>query len=328
MEKRLVLVTGGLGYVGTVLVPLLAQRWPVRVYDSMMFGNAIAGTPNVEFIQGDMRDWLKLKEAMGAVTDVVHLAGIVTDELVAMNPDLARKVNEWGTDLLCRAAFQSGTVRRLIYASSSSIYGTQTEGVEASEETAPLPLSEYARQKLDGERACLRYASDTFTVTCVRAATASGPAPRMRLDTIVNIFCQQAYFQGNITVHGGDQWRNNIHVRDMAGFYALLLGAPEGLIHGQVFNISAGNHTAVELAEMVAQIIPAQVLVDCSKKDNRHYRMQCEKAKRVLGWQPQFALEDAIRDNLAFFQKGGVPDPLDSVYFNNKRMATFMRSEN
>lgn len=320
----MILITGGLGYVGTVLVPMMAERYPVRVYDSMMFGNAIAGTPNVEFVKGDIRDGELLREAMKGVTGIAHLAGVVTDELVAMNPAKAREINAEGTRLLCEEAARA-RVQRLVYASSSSIYGTQTEGDEANEETEPKPMSEYARQKLDGERICMSYAS-AMTVVAVRAATASGPAPRMRLDTIVNTFCAQAYFNQRISVWGGDQWRNNIHIRDMADFYAFLLEQPLSAIRGKVWNISAGNHRALDLAEMVSRIIPARIDVDLTRPDRRHYRMDARRVTMDLGWSSAFTLEDAIRDNLAFFKGGEIREPNNDLYFNNRRMAKFMRT--
>ena len=269
MTDRLVLVTGGSGYIGTVLVPLLAKTYPVRVYESMLFGNAIADTPNCEFIQGDIRDEATVRKALDGVTDVIHLAAIVTDALVDLNPKMGREVNNQAVRGLCYAASCAG-VKRLIYASSSSVYGTQPD--ICTEDSLVLPMTEYARQKFQGE--CIVNSFQGYmTVVSVRSATACGPAPRMRADTIVNTFSGQAYFNGEITVHGGDQYRTNIHVADIADLYAFLLDAPADRINGQVFNATRANHTALELAEMVQGIMGGKITVNRDMLDDRHYRM-------------------------------------------------------
>ena len=109
--NRKILVTGGTGYVGTAIVPKLARKYPVRVYCSMHFGNAISWVPNVEFVKGDIRDAIALRQALVGVTDVIHLAAIVTDELAAMNPSLAKDINIGGMEtLLKRYASLSGEV--------------------------------------------------------------------------------------------------------------------------------------------------------------------------------------------------------------------------
>jgi len=320
MERK-VLVTGATGYVGTSIVPLIAKRWPVRAYCRMDFGNAIANTRNVEFMKADMRDTAALAEALEGITDVIHLAGIVTSELAKMNPNLTRDINVRAMDHLCRLAALSG-VSRFIYASSSGVYGTVLE--DATEETMPNPEDIYMQTKLDGEKILEAYAGD-YTVCSVRMASLCGPAPRMRLDTIVNLFSMQAYFKGLITVWGGNQWRTNLHGQEAAGFYQLLLNVSPLLIHREVFNITSGNHIATALASLVADIIPSEVVIDRDKVDERHYRMSAEKAKSILGWKPKRTVEDAIRDNVAWFAAGKVKDPDDVIYYNTRRMESMMK---
>ena len=337
VPTRLVLVTGGTGYVGSVLVPLVAQRYPVRVFCSMHFGNAIAGTPNVEFIKGDIQDPHALAAALLGVTDVIHLAGIVTDALVDMNQEMGMKVNQHATGMLCRLALDAG-VKRLLYASSSSVYGTTAD--PATETTPVQPMTAYADSKLQGEMICLGW-KDKMVVSAVRCATCAGPAPRMRLDTIVNIFCKQAYFDGKITVHGGSQYRSNVHVRDAAALYLHLLDAPAEKINGQVFNLTRENMTAIGIAEKVqralwetyawgipwetyAKEIPIEV--DATKPDNRHYRMDAGNLKRVLGWEPVFSIWEAIMDNFRWFESGKLGDPNSSLYYNTERMKEVIKA--
>lgn len=323
MSDRLVLVTGGSGYIGSVLVPIVAKLYPVRVYETMTFGNPIAGTPNCEFIQGDIRDYSAVRKALEGVTDVIHLAGIVTDDLVDMNQNMAREVNNQAMYHLCWDAVAAG-VKRFIYASSSSVYGTQDD--VCTEGYPTRPMTEYANTKLVGEYIVGECRKDMTTVS-IRSATACGPAPRMRLDTIVNIFSAQAYFKGEITVHGGDQYRTNIHVKDIANLYCRLLDADAKLINGEVFNATASNLTALIIAEMVSDLVACKITVDASKADNRHYRMSAVKLREALNWHPEFTIHDAIVDNLQFFAAGGIKDWQDDIYFNTKRMESTVKAE-
>ena len=322
MEKR-ILVTGGSGYVGSVLVPYLAARgWPVRVLETMEFGNPIAGTPNVEFIQGDIRNRQDVEAALEGCAYVVHLAGIVTDELAAMNPILAVQTNCEAMVGLCLLARAQG-IARFIYASSASVYGASEQ--PCTEATPPAPMSIYAETKLEGEHILKAHLCPGFVGGSLRSATCSGPAPRMRLDTIVNVFCKQAYFDKRITVFDGRQWRSNIHVRDVARAYEVLLRAPKFLVDGLAFNVTAGNHTALEIARMVAGIIPAEIVVDREKVDNRHYKMDATTIRKALGFEPRWSIQDAIVANLAWFEAGMVPNPSDSIYYNTQRMAARMK---
>lgn len=328
-SKRLVLVTGGTGYVGSVLVPhLVRQGFNVRVYCSAAFGNSLPVLSHLEVIRGDIRDTDAVQKALIDVTDVVHLAGIVTDELVDMNPALAQEINVTAMNDLCRLSKDAG-VRRFIYASSSSVYGAVDK--PANEAQTPHPFSAYAQMKLDGESILRKYLSADFRSCSIRSATACGPAPRMRLDTIVNVFCKQAFFDGVITVFGGDQWRTNIHVMDVAKLYAFLLDARLYGVNWQVFNATCSNHQAWELASMVKATLqdvvdrPCEIVIDGTKSDPRSYLMDASKLRHVLGWTPQYSIKDAITDNFRFFENGGIQNPNDDVYYNNRRMAELMK---
>ena len=307
--------------MGTSLIPKLARKYPVVCYSANHFGNAIARVKNVEFIEGDIRDRARVKEAIKGSTDVIHLAGIVTDELAAMNPKLAIEINNTAMEGLCNLAVLAG-IERFIYASSSGVYGTQPDNNVATELTEPRPETVYMRTKLEGETILWRYPQ--LCGVAVRSATCCGPAPRMRLDTIVNVFSKQAYFDGVITVHDGTQWRTNIHVQDATDFYMLLLEARIEHIRGEVFNCTWGNDNAKAIAETVAEIIPAKVNIVSDIKDARQYKMNAYKAEEKLGWIAKRSLWDAIRDNQAFFEGGGIQDPDSDIWYNTRRMASLM----
>ncbi len=328
MSDRLVLVTGGTGYLGSALVPEIAKRYPVRVYCNFAFGNSIEGTPNVEFIKGDIRDYRSVAKAMHGVTDVIHLAGIVTDELVDMNPKLGEQVNDYGTRIVLSEAYKAD-VGRFLYASSSSVYGSQD--FECTEETIPKPQTAYAQSKLDGENEVLSY-KGRMTVCALRMATLCGPAPRMRLDTIVNVFSKQAFYDGKITVFDGRQWRCNVFIDDAVAFWVALLDVESGLINGEVFNFLEKARTATDIAEIVRKAYDVayggftKIEIDISKVDDRHYRMSSEKALRILNFGPaNEGVRQAALMNFKFFSDHLEMDPNDDLYYNTRRMAEAMK---
>ena len=160
----------------------------------------------------------------------------------------------------------------------------------------------------------------------LRSATCCGPAPRMRLDTIVNIFCKQAWFDGEITVFGGDQWRSNVHVRDAAAAYRWLLAkAPSG----ETYNLTKENHTALALAKLVQHAMTRyttrEVRVEVeARPDARHYQMDAAKIRKA-GFTPWKTPDDAARQNFQWFDAGHIKDPNADLYANTKRMAEFMK---
>ena len=325
---RRVLISGATGYVGTALTTLLSKRndLTVRTFDTQHFGNSIEDLPNIEHVKGDITQYQDVKAAMEGVTDVIHLAAIVTDDLVDLNRSYGRTVNVDATKaLLYEAEYQK--VERFIYASSSSVYGLAARNNEAGpdEETPPEPQTAYASQKLEAERHVVTGDWDIPMRVAIRSATCMGPAPRTRLDVVVNIFSSQAWFNHEITVHGGNQYRSNIHVEDVAGLYALMLDAPAEKIDGQVFNATKDNRMVGDIAVVVASELKrlygrhADVIIT-EVEDVRSYRLDPSKLQRVLGWKPFWTLEDAIRDNFAFFEEGGITDPDDAIYRNNDRM--------
>lgn len=326
--KRKILVTGATGYVGSALLPALADTYSQVVgYCNMAFGNAIANTPSVPFIQGDVRDTQKLASALEGVTDVVWLAGIVTDALVDMNVELSREINVGALHAALELCAAKG-IERFILMSSSSVYGSTDE--PATEDTPCRPMTAYAQTKLDQEAELL--GKDwPFIATALRSATLCGPAPRMRLDTIVNAFCKQAYFDCVITVHGGDQWRSNLNVKEMVRIYKLLLDAPGSRIDGHVWNATSGNDTALNLAQRVAsRLIPyraaaPEIIVDPTLRDDRHYRMSGKKLMEQFDYCRRNSIEGAIDDNFFYFRLGGIRDPNNDIYYNTRRMAESMK---
>ena len=312
-----------LKFLWKFLVPLLAQKYRVIVYDTMQFGNSLVGTPNVVFIKGDIQDIDKLSDAMKFCETVVHLAAIVTDELCAMNPEYAVKVNYDGSKNLVEACRVNG-VKRLIYASSSGVYGSQRNGAFATEGIVPKPETVYMETKLAAEQ-YLREAAEKngYEFAAVRSATCCGPAPRMRLDTVVNTFCKQAWFDNEIKVWGGSQWRSNIHVRDAAGFYQFLVDMDSAPFRGPmpIFNINRSVQQVLNIAQLVRALCPksSNIVIE-NIVDTRDYRIESKYVWNRFKWCPLQSIETAIQENFAFFKAGGF-DPTDDLYWNTRRMA-------
>ncbi len=332
MKKiRTVAVTGGAGYVGSVLVPqLLAAGYRVRVLDLYLFGEdslaGARGNPSLEEIRGDIRDQGAVRLAVAGADAVIHLACISNDPSFELDPELGRSINHQAFEPLVRLSRDCG-VSRFIYASSSSVYGV-SDAVEVTEEHPLKPLTEYSRLKCMCEPILLRQQSMAFTTVVVRPATICGYSPRQRLDLTVNILTNHAVNRGVITVLGGKQMRPNLHLQDMTDLYLLLLELPAEKIAGKVYNAGYQNRTVADLAEVVRSVaareMPEREVVKLLTKpsdDRRSYHISSRKIERELGFVPRRTIEDAVEELIAAFRAGRLPEPLtDPRYYNLKTL--------
>jgi nucleoside-diphosphate-sugar epimerase len=322
-----VLVTGGAGYVGAVLIPKLLQRgYDVRVLDLFLFGRDVLpqSSPNLELIQGDIRDEGLLGDALPGSDAVIHLACISNDPSFELNPQLSKTINFDAFEPLVSISKHSG-VRRFIYASTSSVYGV-SDAPDVTEEHPLVPLTDYNKYKGLCEPILLKYQSPEFTTVIIRPATVCGYSPRQRLDLTVNILTNLAVNNKKITIFGGSQKRPNIHIDDIADLYVDLLERPAEQIAGKTFNAAYQNHTVSELGEMVRRVVSeempelGEIAMETSPSDDlRSYHVSSAKIQRELGWAPKRTVEDAIRDLCGAFKAGKLPDSLtDTQYFNVK----------
>ena len=312
-EKH-VLVTGGCGYVGSVLVPKLASQYRVTVLDSMIFGNQLPGVDNLTAVKGDIRDYTLVRSLLSSCTDVIHLASIANDPCSELEPAATRSVNRDAVEHLVEAAKGQG-IRRLVNASSSSVYGVKEEA-SVTEALSLEPLTLYARLKAETERIVASAASADFITVSIRSATVCGVSPRMRFDVIVNMMAKMAIADGAIRVYGGDQYRPNIHIQDITNLYLFLLNTQAEKINGRVFNAGAQNHTVLEIAHMAQEEAGGTIYLDSGVTDNRSYRISSGLIKREIGWEPLKTIRDAIRDVKRAFDQGLFPNPDDDIYHN------------
>lgn len=317
-----ILVTGGAGFVGSLLVPSLLERGHgVTVLDTFLYGDTLRPHVGLIKIVNDIRGRLPAKFSFATVDAVLHLACVSNDPSFELDPELGRAVNYDATVRLVQLAKDAG-VRRFIYASSSSVYGVKPDDVEVTEDLPLEPLTDYSKYKAQAEDYVLGAQSKDFTVTVLRPATLCGYSPRQRLDLIVNILTTQAVHTGEIPVFGGSQYRPNLHVRDMVRAYLYALAAPSEKVAGEVFNVVADNETVSDLATMVQCVVGGQIVTKPTN-DLRSYRVNGDKMKRVLGFDPQSSIFDAIRELAEALRDGRLPNALtDSRYYNIKQMQT------
>ena len=326
---RTVLVTGGAGYVGAVLCPKLVEAgYRVRVLDTCWYGTDVFPTlaehPYFELIIGDIRDSEDVTAALAGCTDVIHLACISNDPSYDLDPLLGEDINFKAFEPLVQAA-KAGGVSRFVYASSSSVYGIKDEP-QVTEDLELEPLTDYSRFKALCEDILNSYADDSFTVTTIRPATVCGYSPRQRLDLVVNILVNHAVNRGKIRVFGGTQYRPNLHIEDMCRAYLHVLDEGPDRVQRKVYNVGGINHTVTEIANIVRENVPGDIAVETEPTDdNRSYRISSELIKEELGFAPIKDVADSVRDLVAAFGSGLIPDSFDdSKYVNIQRMNEYL----
>ena len=324
-KSSTVLVTGGAGYVGSVLVPkLLIQGYKVKVLDLFLYGEDVLEDvkdhPNLEIIKGDIRNQNTLEIATQGCESVIHLACISNDPSFELNPELGKSINYDAFFGLVDVSKFNG-VKRFIYASSSSVYGIKDDE-EVTENLPLLPLTDYSKYKAMCEDVLLQKQDTGFVPVILRPATVCGYSPRLRLDLIVYILTNHAINNNQIQVFGGDQKRPNIHIDDVTDMYVKSLEWPEEIIKGNIFNAGYDNQTVNQIAESVRRQVGESVeIVKTSTDDPRSYHISSEKIKRDLGFVPKRSTEDGVRDLVAAFNAGKIPNPLTDIrYFNIKKM--------
>lgn len=294
-----VLVTGACGYKGTVLVPKLLQAGhEVVALDTQWFGNYLPEHTELTILKQDVRDINAID--LTDIDAVIHLASIANDPCGDLNPKLTWEVSALATMQLADKARRQG-IKHFIYASSGSVYGVKEE-LQVTEDLSLEPISEYNKTKMVSERVLLSYQED-MVVQIVRPATVCGLSPRMRLDVAVNMLTMQALTNGRITVFGGDQARPNIHMDDITDLYVFLLKNPQ---HTGVFNAGFENITILDIARMVTDKVPAEVIVTPSN-DPRSYRINSDKLL-ATGFTPKKSVQHAINEIIEAHQNQRLAD--------------------
>jgi nucleoside-diphosphate-sugar epimerase len=320
------LVTGGAGYVGSGLLrALLADGYAVTCVDRLSFGGEslldIWHHPRFRFVHADLRETERIDRllAEGGFHGVVHLAAIVGDPACARDPAESRRTNLDASLFLIDRCRAHG-IARFVFASTCSNYGRMADAFV--DETSPLaPVSLYAQLKVEVER----YLTDgfgrtpAFAPTALRFATVYGVSPRMRFDLTVNEFTKELALGRRLTVFGEQFWRPYCHVRDFSRAFLAVLRAPREQVAYEVFNVgdTRENYTKRMLVEALSAIIPeARVAFQPKTEDPRDYRVNCDKIRRVLGFEVSMTVPDGMREVARVVREGVIADPDAQRYYN------------
>jgi nucleoside-diphosphate-sugar epimerase len=318
-----ILVTGGAGFVGSVVVRHLLERsHRVRVLDSLMYGGSsllgLWNDPGADIVVGDLNDRGDRARALEGMEGVVHLAAIVGDPACSRRPEEARRVNLEGTRELVAEARAAG-VARFVFASTCSNYGVSSPDALVDEDSPLNPISLYAETKVAAERLVLDAADDRFDPIVLRLSTVYGVSPRMRFDLLVNDFTREAFARRKIVIYGQQFWRPHVHVFDVARAVAMAVEAPPDRGRPRVFNVgqSDQNFQKQAIAELAAAQVPGTALVFVHKdEDPRSYRVRFDRVRDVFGFQLTRCAEDGVTDVLRLLRAGVITDYDEPKYSN------------
>lgn len=328
-----VLLTGNLGYVGTVVGPYLQERGHgVTGLDLGYYQEAFIEAPlSIETLPLDIRT--TTPKDLEGFDAVVHLAGLSNDPLGELDPTLTDRVNRQGTRHLAEMAKLAG-VSRFIFASSCSLYG-KGERDNLDETSDFNPQTAYARSKIDAEGSLVSLANTNFSPTFLRFATAFGYSPRLRLDLVVNNLVACAMARGKIQIMSdGSPWRPLIHVRDMAQAIAEVLEADRTTIHARAFNAGSNqaNYQVKDIAQLVQKNFPeSQVTLNPdASPDTRSYRVDFSKINRNLpNFKVQWTLERGIEDLRENLTRLGMDeDKFQHRYFTRLKQLQYLLQTN
>jgi nucleoside-diphosphate-sugar epimerase len=331
----MILVTGGAGYIGSLLVhELLAQGHQVRVVDRFWYGNPFLPHERLHLIDGDVRNINR--EWLDGVEAIIHLAGLSNDPTADFAPDLNSESNVLATRILAEttseiARDEQREIRFLLASTCSVYYSPTTNGhlnVRLMTEDLPVaPTANYSKTKRMAELEVLRVAKSNplFCPVILRKGTIFGAAPRMRFDLVVNIFTLHAWRKGQVTVHGhGEAWRPLLHIRDAVDAYAHLLWTPTDQIRCQIFNLVHKNYRVLELAHWVSEVLQERGADIQVKRDRnvgngtRSYYVSGDRITDTLGFRADRGTREAVLDIWDALERGdyGQEPENDPKYFN------------
>ena len=315
-----ILVTGGAGYIGSVLAAdLLSKGFKVRVFDRFMFGGesllSLVNNKNLEILEGDVRDRDRLKIAVSGIDSIIHLAALVGEPACRENPKVTKEINLEAAKNSANSAKEKG-VARFIFASTCSNYGISDAFEEATEESELNPLSLYAETKIEAEKFILGLASDNFHPTVLRLATIFGLSPKMRFNLMVNEVARETAMSGKFSVYNKNAWRPFLHVQDVSNAFLTVLQSSSNQISGKIFNVVGENIQKAYLMELAKEFNPQLKIEvhESGKDDKRDYRVSAKKIMDELGWKPRITVKDGFLEIFNAVRNGLFLDPYEFRY--------------
>ncbi len=321
VKGKTVLVTGGAGYIGTVLTGRLLERgYNVRILDRLYWGEAPLESfaDRIELVVADVRE--VPPATLDGVDGVIHLAGLSNDPTAEYDPDANWQMNAVATEALGRACVER-EIERVVLASSCSLYDGLPPGTH--DETAPVrPSGAYATSKAFAENALLELIDDGLCPVILRNGTVFGSSPRMRYDLVVNTFVKDALLAERLLLHGGGwMWRPLVDVRDVSDAMIAALEAPVEAACGEVFNVLHSNYQIRELAMLVAgsvQLLGREVRLEEVAAPNLTRDYECSNAKLTqrLGFTPCRSVVEAVSHMLTTIDIGDRAKLTDPRFYN------------
>lgn len=326
---KTVIVTGGAGYVGSILTRrLLQNQYRVICIDNLRFGGSslidIWDHPHFIFKKVDISDFPKVDQIIDDNPNchgIVHLAAIVGDPACKLEPELARKINLDSSIHLLKKAIQAN-IERFVFASTCSNYGKMKESDGYVDENSPLaPVSLYAELKVEVEDFILNKIpkTDKFCPTCLRFATAYGISPRMRFDLTVNEFMKELALGRELVVFGEQFWRPYCYVGDFSRAILTVLNQPKHKVAYNVFNVgdSKGNYTKKMIVDELLKLVPkGKIKYVRKEEDPRDYRVKFDKIRNEHGFRISKTVPEGMNDILRSIRLGIIDDPDKRQYYN------------
>jgi nucleoside-diphosphate-sugar epimerase len=290
-----ILVTGGCGYIGTVLIKkLLKLNYKVISVDTKWFGDYLPKNKNLINLKLDIKNINK--RHLKNVTTIIHLASIANDPMSELDKNLSWEVSCLGTFNLLINATKSG-VKKIIYASSSSVYGLKKEK-NVTEKLSLKPISLYNSVKMITERIIMSF-GEYLNYIIIRPATVCGYSPRMRYDLTVNALTLAALRKRKIIIEGGKQIRPNIHIDDLTDLYIFLIKNKK--IKNQIYNAGFENLSVEKIANVIKKKIKSKLIYK-KKIDNRSYRINSDKLLKS-GFKPKKNINIAIEELISLYKE-------------------------
>jgi nucleoside-diphosphate-sugar epimerase len=320
-----VLVTGGAGYIGSVLVRQLLHRgYKVRAFDSLKFGGDalydVMLDPNFEFVKGDIRNAKDIEDALKGIDAVAHLAAIVGDPACKKYSGEANETNWLGSTAFFEAA-ERAKIQRFVFASTCSNYGKMPDPNSFVTESSPLnPISLYAELKVRFEKYLLEEKKDSYVCsTALRFSTVYGFSPRIRFDLTVNEFTRNAIIKGEQEIWGAQFWRPYCHVDDLARSIVLVLETDKEKVRSNVFNVGSTeeNYSKGMIMKEIQKVVPdVKVKYIEMDEDPRDYRVNFDKIKKELGYTITKKVPDGIKEIARLLKTGIVTDSFAQKFRN------------
>ena len=307
-----VLVTGGAGYIGSILIRMLLERgYSVVCLDRLFFGiDPLKDIlDRIKLVKDDIR-WFD-PSILNGIDAVIDLASLSNDPSGELAPEKTLEINYRGRVRVASLSKKHG-VKRYILASTCSVYGFQ-DGI-VSEESPLNPLTTYAKANVLAEKDILPLADKSFSVTVLRQATVYGYSPRMRFDLAINGMVLSLFKNGKILImRDGKQWRPFVHIRDTANAFITVLESDQDVVNGQIFNVGSNdqNFQIFELAKLVAESVGMPFIYEWyGSPDKRSYRVNFDKIRKVLGFRPRYTPREGAREVFEALKNGKI-DPND-----------------